>query len=141
MNTAEYLQSHDIKPSVQRVAIMDYLQTHSTHPTVEEIFVALSPQMPTLSRTTVYNTLKLFEQMGVADMLTIDENNIRYDGCTTPHAHFCCKECGRIFDMDYPSYPTPDFSSEGFAIDEVHLYYKGLCPVCLQSRKPDAPLA
>ena len=27
MNTAEYLQSHDIKPSVQRVAIMDYLQT------------------------------------------------------------------------------------------------------------------
>ena len=56
----EYLEEHDVKPSVQRIAVMDYLMTHRTHPTVDEIYHALEKQIPTLSKTTVYNTLKLF---------------------------------------------------------------------------------
>ncbi len=137
MNTVDYLQHHDIKPSVQRLAIMDYLQSHCTHPTVDEIFTALSPQMPTLSRTTVYNTLKLFVQMDVARMLTIDENNIHYDGCTTPHSHFHCKRCGKILDISHLPCPISDLSPEGLVIDEVHLYYKGVCPACRESGKSD----
>lgn len=54
----ERLQGHNIKPSVQRIAIMKYLMEHRTHPTVDEIYTALSPTIPTLSKTTVYNTLK-----------------------------------------------------------------------------------
>ena len=38
---------------------MEYLMAHRTHPTVDEIYLALSPSIPTLSKTTVYNTLKL----------------------------------------------------------------------------------
>ena len=51
----ERLQGHNIKPSVQRIAIMKYLMEHRTHPTVDEIYTALSPTIPTLSKTTVYN--------------------------------------------------------------------------------------
>ena len=58
MDVIERLQSHSIKPSVQRIAIMQYLMDHHTHPTVDEIYTALAPGMPTLSKTTVYNTLK-----------------------------------------------------------------------------------
>jgi len=57
--TAEYLTSCGVRPSPQRVAVMEYLMTHHTHPTVDAIYAALSGTMPTLSRTTVYNTLKL----------------------------------------------------------------------------------
>ena len=32
MNVYEYLLSYNIKPSVQRIAIMDYLLKHHTHP-------------------------------------------------------------------------------------------------------------
>ena len=35
MNVVEQLQSHNIKPSVQRMAIMTYLMEHRTHPTVD----------------------------------------------------------------------------------------------------------
>ena len=49
----ERLQGHNIKPSVQRIAIMKYLMEHRTHPTVDEIYTALSPTIPTLSKTTV----------------------------------------------------------------------------------------
>ncbi|EJX04128.1 iron uptake regulatory protein [gut metagenome] len=66
---------HGVKPSVQRIAIMDYLLKNRTHPTAEEIYSALVNLIPTLSKTTVYNTLKLFVEQGAALMLTIDEKN------------------------------------------------------------------
>ena len=80
MKTYDYLLSFNIKPSVQRLAIMDYLLTHRTHPSIEEIYLALCDDIPTLSKTTVYNTLKLFVEHGAAQMLTIDEKNVCYDG-------------------------------------------------------------
>lgn len=75
MNVYEYLLSYNIKPSVQRIAIMDYLLKHHTHPCIDEIYLALCKDIPTLSKTTVYNTLKLFIEHGAARMLTIDERN------------------------------------------------------------------
>ena len=72
MNVYEYLLSYNIKPSVQRIAIMDYLLKHHTHPCIDEIYLALCKDIPTLSKTTVYNTLKLFIEHGAARMLTID---------------------------------------------------------------------
>ena len=92
----ERLQGHNIKPSVQRIAIMKYLMEHRTHPTVDEIYTALSPTIPTLSKTTVYNTLKILSEQGAAQTLTIDERNTCYDADTTPHSHFLCKRCGRM---------------------------------------------
>ena len=44
---------------MQRIAIMEYLMEHPIHPSADDIYTALSPSMPTLSKTTVYNTLKL----------------------------------------------------------------------------------
>ena len=99
MNAYEYLLSYHIKPSVQRIAIMDYLLKHHTHPRIDEIYMALCPDIPTLSKTTVYNTLKLFVEHGAARMLTIDERNACFDGDTSVHAHFQCKVCGKITDI------------------------------------------
>ena len=78
------LQHYGIHPSVQRIAIMDYLLKHRTHPTVDEVYVALYKDIPTLSKTTVYNTLRLFSEQGAALMLTIDERKICFDGDITP---------------------------------------------------------
>ena len=36
MDVIKRLQNHHIKPSVQRIAIMNYLMEHRTHPTVDE---------------------------------------------------------------------------------------------------------
>ena len=88
MDVVKRLQNHNIKPSVQRIAIMNYLIEHRTHPTVDEIYTALSPSIPTLSKTTVYNTLKLLSEQGAAQTLTIDERNTCYDADTSPHGHF-----------------------------------------------------
>ena len=132
MKGYDYLVSYNIKPSVQRIAIMDYLLSRKTHPSIDEIYMALCKQIPTLSKTTVYNTLKLFVEHGAAQMLTIDERNACFDGDTSPHAHFLCKQCGHIFDLPYAreEQQLEPIDMNGFRVEEVHQYYKGVCPAC-----------
>ncbi|WP_077197473.1 Fur family transcriptional regulator [Prevotella ihumii] len=120
-----------IRPSIQRIEILRYLLTHHTHPTVDEIFVDLKKRVPTVSRTTIYNTLRMFSEKGAAFMITIDEHRVCYDGTTEPHAHFYCKHCGKVYDfheMQPPRNVTSDM--EGFHIEDAQLYYKGICPAC-----------
>lgn len=80
----EYLMSKGIRPSPQRIAIMDYLLDNCNHPTVEAVYDALHTSMPTLSKTTVYNTLKLFEKKQAVQILNIDERNVRLDATMEP---------------------------------------------------------
>ena len=70
MESYNRLLEHNIKPSMQRIAIMNYLMEHKTHPSADEIYTELSPSMPTLSKTTVYNTLRLFSEQGAAQILS-----------------------------------------------------------------------
>ncbi len=136
MKAYDYLLSFNIKPSVQRIAIMDYLMAHRTHPSIDEIYLALCNDIPTLSKTTVYNTLKLFVEHGAAQMLTIAEKNVCYDGEIGLHAHFLCKKCNKIFDL--PAHADEDqrisrFGESGYQVEEVHQYYKGICPECAKA--------
>ena len=133
MDVVKRLQNHNIKPSVQRIAIMTYLMEHRTHPTVDEIYTALAPSIPTLSKTTVYNTLKLLSEQGAAQTLTIDERNTCYDADTTPHAHFLCKHCGKIDDLECNANikQVEEMDMNGHEVQEVHYYYKGICKSCL----------
>ncbi len=138
MNVYEYLLSYQIKPSVQRIAIMDYLLKHHTHPSIDEIYMALCQDIPTLSKTTVYNTLKLFVEHGAARMLTIDERNACFDGDVSIHAHFQCKVCGKITDVPLSAEEPEEMKrlkAQGFQIEEMHRYYKGVCPDCLKTNK------
>ncbi|MDD4609330.1 MAG: transcriptional repressor [Bacteroidaceae bacterium] len=134
-DTLTYLKAHDIKPSAQRLAIMNYLLTHSNHPTVEVIYQALSTKMPTLSRTTVYNTLKLFVGHGASLSLTIDDQQQSFDGDTSLHAHFLCTRCGKIYDlpMDDSFKNQLGKTVEGHIVTELHQYYKGVCATCIKN--------
>jgi Fur family peroxide stress response transcriptional regulator len=126
----QYLQKFAIKPSVQRSAVMDFLLKNRIHPTIEEIYLSLSPYMPTLSKTTVYNTLDLFVQKGAVRALAIDEKNARYDVDISAHAHFICRECGSvhdIFNLQPQMYEIPDTQ---FTIDAVEISYSGKCNCC-----------
>lgn len=128
----ERLTACGIKPSQQRLEILRFLMTHHTHPTVEDVYTALVKRMPTLSLTTVYNTLRMFAERGAAQMLTIDDHRVCYDGCTEPHVHFFCRQCGRVLDIDDEAAPSLGGTREvgGHLVDEAQLYYKGLCADC-----------
>lgn len=130
----QYLIEKGIKPSVQRIAVMDYLLEHRTHPTVDEIYSALQDRIPTLSKTTVYNTLKLFAEKKAIQSITIDERMVHFDGYRERHAHFLCQSCGKVIDvpLDYDVELPKTEQTKGFADVETHVYHRGYCSECTE---------
>lgn len=128
----EHLERYGIRPSVQRVAVMHYLLTHRTHPTVDEIYNELVKEIPTLSRTTVYNTLHLLYEHGAVLALCIDGINAHFDGYTHPHAHFLCTQCGKVYDVDLDdaSFIERNAPKNATRTTDAQLYYKGTCADC-----------
>ena len=127
----ERLTACGIKPSAQRISIMEYLLKHRTHPTVDMIYNDLVPTMPTLSRTTIYNTLKLLEEHNAIIELRIDKKTSHYDGDTLPHSHFQCKSCGKIIDVQMQGLLNEQYETE-FVIEETEINYRGYCKSCLE---------
>lgn len=131
--TVERLQQFAIRPSAQRIAIMDYLSNTKSHPTAEMIYEELHPKMPTLSLTTVYNTLSLFVQQGAALNITINSRNQRFDGDTSFHAHFLCDKCSELYDIvlgtNLENF-TPETVLADFDVQTTQLYYTGVCKNC-----------
>ena len=128
MTSAEMIASKNIRPSLQRIMIYDYLKTHRTHPTVDEIYNALAPSVPTLSKTTVYNTVKLFADSGLVKMLTIEEQQSRFDACTDLHGHFLCDKCKKVYDFDVDE--PKCYKLNGFKICTKEVFYTGVCSNC-----------
>ena len=101
-NALEILAKFEIRPSLQRVAVMDYVLKNKFHSTADEIYDELIKTMPTLSRTTVYNTLNLLTEKGAIRALHLEKDAVHYDAALYPHAHFICSQCRKIHDVDIP---------------------------------------
>lgn len=127
----QFLRMHDIKPSHHRMRVYEYLIENRNHPSVDMVYSELSKEIPTLSRTTMYNILNLFVQKGIVSLITIAENEMRYDADISLHGHFRCNSCGQIYDIVLDPSEVKIEGLGGFQITENHIYFKGLCPKCL----------
>lgn len=117
---------------MQRMAIMEYLMSHATHPTVDVIYNQLLPKMPTLSRTTIYNTLELFREKGAIRVLNLDNKTAHYDGDTSVHAHLLCRRCGNIYDIEIPSLLYAELNNlPDHLVEQTEISYRGVCSDCL----------
>ena len=130
MNVNHYLTKHGIKPSYQRMKIMEFLLNNKNHPTVDNIHKDLIKDIPTLSKTTVYNTLNLFAKQNVVQIINIENNEVRYDGNISFHGHFKCEKCGKIYDFNIKSNDLNFEQIENFEIKHTDIYLKGICKKC-----------
>lgn len=130
MNVAEFLRERGIQPSHQRIRIYEALAAVKTHPAADTIYRELSPEMPTLSRTTVFSTLDLFARKGIAQRLAISGTELRYDADLSRHVHFRCRSCGAVLDLPGLRAPAQPRAPEGFVVESSQFYAEGLCPAC-----------
>ncbi len=119
-----------VKPTFQRLTILGAVMDNCSHLTIRGLHSALIRKIPTLSKTTLYSTLDLFAARGLVRALTIDPDEIRYDGVMPPHHHFYCTDCGRILDIEISCASGLAGEINGHRIDEVHGYFKGVCRDC-----------
>ncbi len=135
LNIIEVLKEYDIAPSIQRIKILEYLRNYKTHPTADMIYQALADEIPTLSKTTVYNTLKTFTEKGILVALSLFENEVRYEYNTEPHIHFKCLKCNKIYDLDKTFDCYDNNVIDGHKVTEHHVNLKGVCKTCLEEEK------
>lgn len=128
MEAIQMLQENGIRPSMIRIMVLEYLLEHRIHPTVEEVYGALLEKAPTLSKTSVYNTLHLLAEKNMILEITIDPAKVRYDADTSLHGHFKCDQCGEVWDFAVGQVQTS--LSKEFDIKTKEIYYTGLCNKC-----------
>ncbi len=125
------LIKRNIRPSYQRIKVFEYLYINKGHPNAEEIYKELSKEIPTLSKSTIYNTLNSFLEAGMVKMINIEENETRYDIMIETHGHFKCSECNNItnFEIDVDALTVDELN--GFRVTDKNIYFKGVCLKCL----------
>ena len=129
------LKENNLKVTPQRLIVLKYLGEHCTHPTTDKIYSDLKTNNPSLSKTTVYNSLETLEKYGILQSITISGSERRYDFKHGMHHHFLCKKCGRITDIDVECPNLNKMLECGHKVEEVHGYFKGICKNCMKKEK------
>jgi len=98
------------------------------------IYESIRAQYPSLSLTTVYNTLETLADLGVINVLGHSgDNTVHYDANITPHVHLACIACHKIIDVPslHAAFLNDDISAvSGYKLLGARLIYYGLCPSC-----------
>ncbi|MBI9073048.1 MAG: transcriptional repressor [Melioribacteraceae bacterium] len=131
LNVGKMLTEQGVNPSHQRISILKFLLSAKTHLSVEDIYKGLHEDIPTLSKTTVYNTLSLLVAKKLISALTINETEVIYDYEVGSHAHFQCTKCKKIFDIDVNKDLLNIKNIDDHEIYETQINLKGICRNCL----------
>ena len=124
-----------LKYSRQRESIKEYLAGTCEHPTADTVYLHVKQEYPNISLGTVYRNLNLLAELGEAVKITTEYGGDRFDGRTHPHYHFCCKDCGRVMDLELEdmSYINKEASKNFNGIIEYHyMMFYGTCNDCIK---------
>jgi Fe2+ or Zn2+ uptake regulation protein len=120
----------------QRLVLYRVLEELGRHAEAEEIARFSSERLPGLSLPTVYATLELFESLGLVRRVDAGGPATLFDPRTDPHAHFACRRCGAVSDLDAAVDATAAEHAareRGAEPDQVELVLRGLCAACRAS--------
>ncbi len=131
----EALRERGSRLTPQRLAIYEHLRDTKSHPSAETIYGELKARYPSLSLNTVYQTLQVLDEIGLAQKLPVESREARYDGNATGHAHLICLECERIWDIDGEALPAVSeidrqAEKKGFKVVRNQVQVYGVCPDC-----------
>ena len=107
------------------------------HHTADEIYQRLLPEIPTLSKATIYNTLHAFTRVGLVRTVQIEGDEMRFDHILEDHGHFRCNQCGDIHNFGVNIADIVFTGLEEFKVEGKDIYFKGLCPACLKKNQKE----
>ncbi len=97
-----------------------------THPSADQVLENVRKSWPTVSRATVYNTLRLFVEKGLLKPQVLKEGIIVFDPLVEAHHHFIDDETGRIYDIPWDAVKvTRGKSLKGFEVREYQVVMRG----------------
>lgn len=117
----------------QRRLIFRLLAEDESHPTMDDIYLKIKSEMPNVSRSTIYNTLRELVEMGELNIVdNWGSNGTRYDLNASHHHHLYCVQCHKLIDIEeeIESIEVPDQNETGFKVQRSQVTFFGICSDC-----------
>lgn len=136
---AEYLAKHGMKLTNQRKMILSAFYDADGHLSAEELYQQLRNVDSSLGQATVYRTLKLMKEAGLAREHRFGDDVTRFEPRLGEdhHDHLICEECGNtvpVFNQQIEELQSQLTKEHGFKPTSHRMYLYGICPAC-QNKK------
>lgn len=131
----DFIAEKGLKSTRQRDIILDTFLSSDRHMSIEELYLKLRAKHPNIGYATVYRTLKLFAESGIAREMQFGDGQTRYEHAAQGehHDHLVCTRCGAIMEFendDIEKLQNQIAESYGFIIQRHKLELYGLCAKC-----------
>ena len=131
----KYISKHNLKITKQRRAVLESFLAIDEHISADDLYKIVSEKEPKIGLATVYRTLALLTQSGLAEELDFGEGQKRYEHKYehSHHDHMICTKCGRILEFQNPLIEKlqEDVAHEHqFKMTSHNLDLFGLCSDC-----------
>src|SRR5256712_13868780 len=100
----KHIQKKGLKRTAQRGLILDVFLRTEGHMSGEDLYRLVSEKDPGVGQTTVYRTLRLLTDAGLAREVRFGDGRAHYEHNYKHqhHDHMICSECGRIIEFYSP---------------------------------------
>jgi len=129
------LQEHHLPVTHQREAVARVLFESGRHLSADDVSDGLRDRKEHIGKATIYRTLNLLVEVGLAAEHDFDEGFKRYETRVGPahHDHLICTSCGEVVEFHRPELdPLQEdvARSRGFHVLTRQLKLYGLCARC-----------
>ncbi len=128
----EAFRRNGFRATPQRIAVAQAVLGSKDHPTAEQVFNRVKETVPTISLSTVYNTLHTMRNLKMLQELAFNHNH-RFDPNTSIHINMVCENCGEITDIKIDNIEKEIFEiakRRGFKITRHRFDLYGICRKC-----------
>jgi Fur family ferric uptake transcriptional regulator len=132
---AGYLAENRLKVTPQRRLILETFLQETGHVSAEELYDKVKRHDPSIGQATVYRTLKLFSDCGLAEVVSFADGIARYEPNSESghHDHLICQACGQTLEIVDPFIEKRQeelATQHGFTLVRHRMDLYGLCPDC-----------
>lgn len=134
----KYLEKKGLKSTEQRLQILETFVEMPGHFTAFDLHAILKKKIPNIGISTVFRTLKLLEEAGLAHSVKISEEEKSYEYNPTHHHHLICSECHAAVEFIHPTLERIMEEipiSYGFVARDHNLQIFGICENCQKGAK------
>jgi Fur family ferric uptake transcriptional regulator len=100
---AAYVRREGLKSTRQRRALFECFCEVDGHVSLDEMLERVQRVMPSVGYATVYRTMKLFVEAGIAEEQQFGDGQARFEPVMDEHDHHdhvICRTCGQIFEFE-----------------------------------------
>jgi Fur family transcriptional regulator, ferric uptake regulator len=95
-----YIQDRRLNVTAQREAIVELFLRTREHVSIDELLAKVRKRQPRVGYATVYRTLKLLVDSGIAIERQFGDGQARYEVVGDHHDHLICMKCGLILEFE-----------------------------------------